>query len=121
MYLIPLNCIHLKMVKMEMLCYRYFNMHTEEKKNASLVVPPELELLTQKGSSRFPWREWGRGAGSDAPQLGMGHTVRSPRHSAGPEHEPRAPRSPADARPLPTGAAKQGARDRAGAGLKTAA
>ena len=55
------------MVKMEMLCYRYFNIHTEEKKNASLVVPPEPELLTQKGSSRFPWREWGRGGGSDAP------------------------------------------------------
>lgn len=55
------------MVKIEMLCYRYFNIHTEEKKNSSLVIPPGPELLTQKRSIGFPWRDWGRGGGSDAP------------------------------------------------------
>ena len=122
MYLISLNCIHLKMVKMEILCYRYFNIHAEEgkKKMPPLVVPPGPELLTQKGSRGFPWREWGRGGGSDAPTRDGAHGAQ-PQTPAGPEHEPRAPRCPADARPRPAGAAKQGARDRAGAGLKTAA
>lgn len=118
MYLISLNCIHLKMVKMEILCYRYFNIHAEEeKKMPPLVVPPGSELLIQ----RVPVAGVGQRRGLRCPRLEMGHTVHNPRHSAGLEHEPRAPRSPADARPRPTGAVKQGARDRAGAGLKAAA
>ena len=70
---------------------------------------------------RVPVAGLGQRRGLRCPLLEMGHTVHSPRHSDGPEHELRAPLSPADARPRPTGAAKQGARDRAGAGPKTAA
>lgn len=88
--MIPLNCIHLKMVKMEILCYRYFNIHAEEKKKkkASPGCSTRVGATNPKRIQRVPVAGVGQRRGLRCPPLEMGHTVHSPRHSAGPGHEP---------------------------------